>query len=676
MLFPKQNNYDLTDSENGYIRQKMEDFYQNCLAINQTYWNEADIDLSFFTGNQSIYNYLYGSPPINRQRQFNFNKIRRLVEMPGGYQRQHRKSTAYTPIENGDQQTADQLTKLYMWADRQSGISETISEAFTGALICGMNILQVWMDFSEDPISGIPRVSNKSYNSFLIDPYFKNPDMSDAEGAICRSYLPWEQCQMLLGQHTRDLSPFHGYDGSQSNNQDGKFYLMPQTFNYDQRKLHTYDEYYYKTYRTQKLLVDLQTGLTQEWKGNPEDLRYYLGIYQGRISLQENVIPTVNLAVLLDGHVMYNGRNPLGIDSYPLVPVMAYYTPESPYMEWRIQGIVRSVRDSQFLYNRRKVIELDCFESQVNSGWIIKEGTLVDPKSAYKTGQGQVLWVRKDAQLADMVQVPPVQISPSMMQLSESLDKEMMSIPGINEELLGAAQDDKAGILSMLRQGAGLTTLQRLFDQLDNSQKILGKILLKVMQENFTPGKVARIINEQPTREFYDKSFGTYDVAIEEGFNTSTQRQMQFAQMLHLREVGVPIPDEALLEAATIQNKNKIIGMIQQQQQQQQQQQEMQNQIAMQDQQAKIELAASQALAEKGLGLERMSRVKENEESAKERAAEAHKDNNMAILNMIKAMKELQSIDFEHFEKLLVLDDMLKQKEQMFIGAESSPAPM
>ena len=34
--------------------------------------------------------------------------------------------------------------------------------------------------------------------------------------------------------------------------------------------------------------------------------------------------------------------------------------------------------------------------------------------------------------------------------------------------------DEKAGILAMLRQGVGLTTLQRLFDQLDRSQKLLG----------------------------------------------------------------------------------------------------------------------------------------------------------------------------------------------------------
>jgi hypothetical protein len=111
----------------------------------------------------------------------------------------------------------------------------------------------------------------------------------------------------------------------------------------------------------------------------------------------------------------------------------------------------------------------------------------------------------------------------------------------------------------MLRQGAGLTTLQTLFDQLDMSQKLLGKQMIDLIQLNYTPGKIKRIIEEDPTSEFYNKNFGTYDVAVEEGLNTSTQKQMQFAQMLQLKQTGVPISDIDLLEAATIQNKNKII---------------------------------------------------------------------------------------------------------------------
>ena len=96
--------------------------------------------------------------------------------------------------------------------------------------------------------------------------------------------------------------------------------------------------------------------------------------------------------------------------------------------------------------------------------------------------------------MTDVQQIQAPQIPPSMIELSKILAEEMNQISGVNEELLGSANDDKAGILSQLRQGAGLTTLQILFDELDRSQKLLGKIMIDIIQANFTPGKIQKIL--------------------------------------------------------------------------------------------------------------------------------------------------------------------------------------
>src|SRR5208282_1223048 len=102
-----------------------------------------------------------------------------------------------------------------------------------------------------------------------------------------------------------------------------------------------------------------------------------------QIYVQEQEIPTVKLAIVVQGKVMYDGPNPLGIDKYPFIPCWAYYNPQMPYFPWRIQGVVRNLRDAQYLYNRRKIIELDILESQINSGWKYKENALVNPKDVF-----------------------------------------------------------------------------------------------------------------------------------------------------------------------------------------------------------------------------------------------------------------------------------------------------
>jgi hypothetical protein len=256
--------------------------------------------------------------------------------------------------------------------------------------------------------------------------------------------------------------------------------------------------------------------------------------------------------------------------------------------------------------------------------------------------------------------VPP-DFPASWAQLAETYSKEIMEISAVNEELLGSATDDKAGILSMLRQGGGLTTLQTLFDQLDRSQKILGQLEIAAIQTNYTPGKIKRIIEEEPTQQFYNKSFGRYDAAVEEGVNTTTQRQMQFAQLMNLKELGVPIPDSTIIEASTLQNKKQLIESLGQSLQAKQQQEQQMLQVQMQLQQAQIELAQARADADRGLRMERESRVYSNMGLMEERDHNAKKDDADATLRIIKAIKTLEGLDIEHINKLL---GMLKMMEQ------------
>lgn len=668
MLFPELGPQYYTE-EDKPLRSRMEAFYAEAITINQSFWNESDLDTRFEAGDQTLWNDHYGNLPANRRRQFNFNRIRRVLNMIGGHQRRNRKSTIIVPIENADSHTADQFSKIMLWINQQEGMYETISDSFyRGALVTGLNFLHVWMDYRQDPISGNVKIDNCAYNSFLVDPYFRKHDLSDCNTIWKRSFLTKRQCISLMPNRAQEIL---GLMGNDSPGRDGKFQFMPESYNYGLKNLLTYDEFYYRDFRTQKMLVDTQTGETMEWRSSDEArLREFLKVYP-TVTVMDQEIPTVKLAIAIQGKTFYHGPNPMGIDSYPFVPVFGYYNPEMPYYPWRIQGVVRGLRDAQFLYNRRRIIELDILESQITSGFKYKENALVNPKDIFLYGQGRGLALKEEAQMSDVEQIAPPQVPPSMIQLSELLAKEVSEISGVNEELLGSATDEKAGILSMLRQGAGLTTLQVLFDNLDRSQKLLGKLILELVQTNFTPGKVKKILNgEEPSAQFYNKAFGRYDAVVEDGLNTATQRQMQFAQLLQLREAGVPIPTTQLLEASTLQNKDKLIEAIAQQEQLQAQAQQQQMQIQLGLQQAQMNLANARATADEGLGLERVSRIQENQALAQERKSASIKDEELALLNFVKALKEIDSVDLEHISKLLSLSNMLKQPQQAQGGPE------
>lgn len=647
----------------GAIKKKIDSDYTANQAIWQVYWTEATIDTRLEAGDTALMAELNQSLPNNNRGSWYFNRVRPLCNMVSGYQRRNRKSTVVVPLENGDQQTADQWSKILLGIYKREGIYETLSEAFhQGACIAGLNLLHVYMDYRNDPVSGDIKVDNCSYNSFFIDPYFRKPDLSDCAFVWRRSYLSHSAAAALMPDRYDEIMALPGNPTGTA--RDGRFQYMPESYGQTQQNRVAYDEYYYRDYRKQKLLVDKATGETFEITNQDDlDIKTFLAHYP-QVTVIEQDIPTVRMAIMIQDKVFYDGPNNLNIDVYPFVPVMGYYNPMMPYFYSRIQGICRSLRDPQILFNRRVILSADAAESVVNSGWIFKENAPVDVKHLFQTGQGRIIPLKEEAAMTDIQQITPPPIPQYFFQLQDTFSKEMNLVSGINEELMGSALDDKAGILSALRQGAGLTTLQPLFDRLDFSQNLLGELIMKVVQNNYTPGKIKNLLEgEEPAPLFYNKAFGKYHCMVELGFNTESQKQMQFAQLIQLRELGVPIPDASLIESATIQQKDKITNQIQQQQQQAQQMQQVQAQVTMQEQQARTQLAQARAMADHGLGAERYSRIQENRALAEERKAAAVKDDQQALLNFAKAVKELQNIDIDQLEKILSLQRMLESYE-------------
>ena len=224
MLFPTLGPQ-YYDEKDKAILQRMESFYAEAITINQSFWGEADTDTRFETGDQTLWTDLYGNLPANRRRQFNFNRIRRVINMIDGHQRRNRKSIICTPERSKDQETADQFSKAFLWIDKQESYLHTVSEAFHGALVTGLNFLQVWVDYRTDPVNGSIKVNNCPYNSFLVDPYFRKHDMSDCNAIWKRSFLTKRECISLLPEHTEEILGLTGLDAGSG--RDGKFQFEP-----------------------------------------------------------------------------------------------------------------------------------------------------------------------------------------------------------------------------------------------------------------------------------------------------------------------------------------------------------------------------------------------------------------------------------------------------------------
>jgi hypothetical protein len=657
------------------IARELDDFWKESQALWQQWWYEADLDTKMATGQQDYWNTFYNINYRN-QKILMFNKILRIINMIGGYQRDNRLATVVSPSDNDldSGKTSDQLTKMIGWAMRQDQTYEKISDCFDGSNICGLNLLHIWMDFREDPENGEIRTDRIPFNSFLMDNYWTKSDLSDCDRIWTRKYVTTRQLESLVPSIKKDLA----FLGKGYAAKDGKFQFLAQNWYQYQQEMYAYDEYWVRDYREGFKLLDRVSGEVVEWRGTRDQFKL-LKRYNPNVELIKASIPTIKLNVLVNNHLIYEEKTPYGLDRFPFVPFVCYHFPEVQNYSYRYQGIVRNIRDSQIELNRRRNRLLDIMDAQVQSGLMVKEDALVNPEDAFLQGPGKVLYFKQTTNLAtDVAPIPPPPVAQGWMELIQTIESEIMDIVG-PEELFAQNMGAKemTGVLMKLKMGAGLIGLRNIFDRLNQSQMFVGDIMLDMALNNFGIGKIAKILGEEPsdviktviTPENQLMKMAAmmlkYNCVVEEGELTSTQRQLQFIQALQMREMGIPISNNYILNKSTLQGKTEIIQDIEQQEQQAQQIQQMQTQQVMEQQEVLTRSLEAKSQNDFAAAQERRARAVSDIALAKERTSQAVHDRASAALENAKALKELDEMDENRLIKLarFIMDLQMAQRD-------------
>lgn len=667
---------DPSDVQSKDLKQMMDWFYQSNYTANSTYWMQGAIDKRFKVGDQQLYNQFYGQNSQNAQKFF-FNLIRRHINMICGYQRKNRKSTITIPLSSGDDPLADDFNKVMRWCEDRDGFQEYLSQAFEGACDTGETLLHLYPDYTYDPISGDLFTDSVSYNNFLIDQYTRKQDLSDCNGIWRRRWTSKEMAKVLLPGYSKEIDKM-----SPGGMKDGRFPLQAELQNVAISNLFTYDEFYYRTTRPGKIILDPMSGEAVEWEEDEtaqEDELDQILAQQPWLKVKEAQIPTVKLVICLSGKIVYHGKNLLSIDTYPFVPLQTYVEQDIQAYAWRKQGIIRNLRDSQFLYNMRKVIELQLLQSSLNAGWIYPTDVVPDPKCFRQTsgGDGFLIPLKAGRLPSEIQRIEPVAIPQSLLELSNSLAEDITKISGVNEELLGAATDDKSGILSMLRQGAGLTTLQTIFDKLDYSQRIYGRIRMQAIRKNFSKGKIRNILGHDADPRFWSSHSQKYSTSVEEGNYSTSQRQMELQQLLHFRELGIPVPDQSIIRAAFITNKKELLEEMKQASEQQSQQQQAQAAQQEKMDNAKVMSLFAKSKSDMAKEHEIMASTQEKLAKVQDIYASAEHKGVQSDLDLVKMIVELEDMQFNQFKNAFEYAQAVKlANSQQEIGTTNSSQQM
>jgi hypothetical protein len=644
----------------GNVKQWLDNLYSKFQPIEQSRWNQSNIDTLFYAGAQTFVNRNFNTASTANSEQWYFNICQQPINMITGFERQHRKNFSYVPTEGADPKTTDQYTRLITTTSNQGSIHEQKSKAKELAAISGMVLAQPYLDYNEDQAQGDLKVKIWEYNSFIVDPYFRNPDMSDAQFFWCQEYISKKEAEDRFPDKVSAIHPMSG-----SPQRYGSFYFLPENYNMARNDLMVLSYVWYKWKRKKKRLYSAKKNQFFDYaggEGNLEEILYSIP----DLEAVDVEVPCWKLATVLNDQLMYSGENPLGFDKCPVVPYFWNYEPHNNYFDLRVRSLIRTMRNPQFLFNHKIINNNDIAVATINSGYKRKVGAVANEDNLKKASNGYDIIINEGYEMTDVEKIIPTGVPESDLALADQMMNLIYTVSGINLENWSGQQDKQISSLTMLmKQAANLMVFQKYFDQWDFSDKLLGGLLLDTALNNWNAEKVGLIIGEEPSPHFYSKVFAKYQTIVEESDLTPTQQNLQAQQMMEMNErFGREVfPPSMIVPKLNITGKAEIIEFMQAQEQQAQAMQQEQAGVAHAFEHAKLqEMTSKVALnianarerhgrSESNLGLyeERLSMIERNR-------AMSLKEKQAALTALLENIQKYGEIETEYQENKLAIE--------------------
>lgn len=527
-------------------------------------YSKAYQHMAMYLGDQISYSEAQ-SKKEQRRNALTFNHIYRTINTIAGYfdQSQLGYSVQAVSPDETSSITADILNDCLRRVCYQEDVYGKISNCVRETCITGWSGLRAYVD----PSAGNEiKVRNLSWSTMVLDPWLTQKDLSDCGYIAVQSLLPRAKLASMYPDKADRIMSMTQTTGIDTHFPWSPSSRMPVL---DNNRLN-YTEMYRMVLRPAEHIFNPETGEAILWDGDQKLLKQIRLVYPS-VKIIRKPIPVIEYGVLIEQELMVFSENPYGCNCYPIQPFFAIFEPSFDVSR-KIGSLVGIIEDSQRAYNKRKNALLDILDTNLQSGVIYKEGSVVNPESLYMVRAGQNICIDRDASIHDSVQpFSSADLPQSLFQATYDLESNINTLLGVNPEMFGQTQGgsegpvEMSGVLYRMKQASAMTGMQPFFSSIREGQKLFGNILLKMIQANYSPEKMAKISKKEPTSELFNKEWVKFNIVVQEGLIEN--RNSSLEQKLALRQLGIPVSTRAIIEDAPIYGKSELIQYAESQEQ-------------------------------------------------------------------------------------------------------------
>ena len=557
------------------------------------------------------------------------NTILPTVNTILGEQSTRRADIQFKPRRGGDEDVAHTLTKLYMQISDNNKLDWVEQQVFSDGLIMdGRGYFDVRMDFS-DHVEGEVRITAKDPLDILIDPDAKDADPKTWNEVFESKWMTLDEIEELYGKDKADRLLFvaengmsFGPDsveyqetrfGDTETNDDYFGAGVPGDEEYRNVKALRVVERQHKKIARSQFFVDPDTGDQRQAPDEWSEAKNKKFAKQYNLTLISKVMRKIRWTVTCDKVVLHDDWSPY--NQFTVIPFFCYFRRGRPF------GVVRNLLSPQEQLNKIASQELHIVNTTANSGWMVEAGSLVgmtaDDLEEHGAETGLVLEYARGTNPPSKIQ--PNQIPTGLDRIAMKAAANIKTISGVNDSMLGTDSAEVSGIAIQAKQNRGAIMIQVPLDNLRKSRQYLAESILNLVQTFYTEQRVIQVTNEadplKPREEMVinqetpegrvinDLTIGEYDVIVATAPARDSFDEIQFAEAINLRQAGVVIPDDAIIEYSHLARKGELAKRIRQMTGQEpptpEQQEAMAQQQQIQMQQLQLEIAKQDAEVKK-----------------------------------------------------------------------------
>lgn len=496
-----------------------------------------------------------------------------------GEQLENRASIAYIPSKEGTGEIAEQLTKTWIQIANNNKYDWLESDIFDDGVITSRGFIDLRIAF-KDSLQGEVIMRKINPRNVLIDADGETYDPDDWNEVIITKWMNPLDIELLYGKDAADAlkqtsgSLPYNFDNVERHQRTfAGFQLPPSNDTRGDQNLRRYIrvlERQFNVIRNAPHFVDPATGdmrlVPVNWTvARAERLAAQLDLVVIRKKVKQ-----IYWTVTADNWVLHDEVSPF--KHFTPIPYFPYFR------HGQTIGIVENLVSPQELLNKTTSQELHVVNTTANSGWKLKRNSLrnmtIEELETRGAETGLVLEL-EDA--GDAEKITPNPIPQGLDRIGFKAEDFIKKISGVSDSIRGFDRADVAAKAIEAKQQAGSVNLAKPFDNLARTRFIVARNTLDLVQQFYTEERILNItgldlgqeseeivINQRDAtgRIVNDLTVGEYDVAVQTVPSRKSYSEGQFAQATALRELGVNIPDDILIENSNLGRKAEIAKRI------------------------------------------------------------------------------------------------------------------